>query len=141
MSGESTRSRVTDIGFTLIELLVVVSIIAILAAISIPSYLRHREKAMRANATSDMKNAATAVESVGTENDGSFLPADGATQDSAILQDEGFNPSNWVELTVVATVSDYCIRGLYTAIPDKEFVYRSTTGVVVVGDLGVTPCV
>ncbi len=50
-------------GFTLIELLIVVAIIAILAAILIPNFLRARAQSQVAASKGDLKNIATALES------------------------------------------------------------------------------
>jgi len=55
-------------GFTLIELLIVVTIIAILAAILIPNFLRARAQSQLAAAKGNMKNAATALESYFVDN-------------------------------------------------------------------------
>ena len=57
-----------DQGFTLIELLVVIIIIGILAAIAIPVFLNQRKKGVDASLKSDLKNAATAVETWSTDN-------------------------------------------------------------------------
>src|SRR2546427_4901533 len=63
-------------GFTLIELLIVVAIIAILAAILIPNFLRARAQAQVAATKGNLKNVATALESyfVRTAEHTSALP-------------------------------------------------------------------
>lgn len=57
-------------GFTLIELLIVVAIIAILAAIALPNFLEAQTRAKVARVKSDMRTAATALESFRVDNNG-----------------------------------------------------------------------
>ena len=66
------EKRQDEGGFTLIELLVVVLIIAILAAIAIPVFLRQREKAYIADVQSSLRNLATAAESYSTTTGGDY---------------------------------------------------------------------
>lgn len=55
-------------GFTLIELMIVISIIAILAAIVIPVFLRARVDGQRSACQSNLKNMSTALEIYFTTN-------------------------------------------------------------------------
>lgn len=132
--------RARQDGFTLIELLVVVVIIGVLASIAIPTFLSQREKAHRSQAVSDMKNAGLALETWATDHDGSYAGLDGATQVTPALTDEGFNASDWVALSVTATVSDFCILGTNEKVPGKEFVLRSSAGRVEIVLDGSTTC-
>ncbi len=67
------KSRAKDEkGFTLIELLVVILIIAILAAVAIPTFLNQRGKAYDSNAQSMVKNMQTAEETFATNNNGTY---------------------------------------------------------------------
>jgi type IV pilus assembly protein PilA len=62
-------------GFTLIELLVVILIIGILAAIAIPSFLNQKSKAQDSAAKSQVTTLQTAMETYGTDHNGSYEKA------------------------------------------------------------------
>ena len=103
-----------DQGFTLIELLVVIVIIGILAAIAIPLFLNQRKKGVDASMKSDLKNAATMIETYMTENPVAAVPSGGptgATTVSAALAD--FTPSqgNTIKVTgrTGTEIGEYCI--------------------------------
>jgi type IV pilus assembly protein PilA len=109
-------------GFTLIELLVVIIIIGILAAIAIPVFLNQRKKAVDASIKSDLRTAATALETYFTDNQA--YPATGVTQ-----QSPKFSQNNTVQGVMSATA--YCLRGSNpnsNATGGSYFWYDSTAG-------------
>jgi type IV pilus assembly protein PilA len=76
MFNEAMRQRSQDEGgFTLIELLVVILIIGILAAIAIPSFLNQKSKAQDSAAKSQVTTLQTAMETYGTDHNGSYAGA------------------------------------------------------------------
>lgn len=108
----SSYAREEQGGFTLVELLVVVAILAIVAAIAIPVFLRQREKAYVADVQSLLRNGATAMESFAAGNGGSYIGA-GASRD-------------WSDLRVGATqtknidfesLTGHCIEATDSRLP------------------------
>ncbi|MGH9196816.1 MAG: type IV pilin protein [Acidimicrobiia bacterium] len=112
-------------GFTLIELLVVILIVAILAAVAIPVFLRQREKGYRDQMQSSLKNAATAQESYATANNGAY------TSTLSDLESEGFNVTADVTLTLGGTSDEptgYCMEATHTGLPGETWSYDSADG-------------
>ena len=64
-------------GFTLIELMIVIAIIAILAAILVPNFIRARAQGQLTACKSNLKNIGTAMEMYSTDWSGKYPTASG----------------------------------------------------------------
>jgi len=120
-----------DQGFTLIELLVVIVIIGILAAIAIPLFLSQREKGVDAGLKSDVKNAATTVETWMVDNPSSAVVADTAGDATAgVLDDFSTSEGNTVSVAPGTAVGTYCIEAINGAssVPAEYVTYDSENG-------------
>lgn len=114
-------------GFTLIELMIVVAIIAILAAIAIPNYLRYAMKSKTAEATTNLGAIRTGETAYYAENDAYKIcdatPTGGGLTvtpviwaGSGVVQfaDIGFEPDGWVRY-LYQTTAPVVIPATFTA--------------------------
>jgi type IV pilus assembly protein PilA len=94
------RMAKEESGFTLVELLVVMLILALLAAIAIPSFFNQRDKARDADAKESVRTAQTAIETYAIDNNGEYTGA--LAGDLEAIEQTLTDAPNTVEVTGVA---------------------------------------
>jgi prepilin-type N-terminal cleavage/methylation domain-containing protein len=83
-------------GFTLIEIMIVIALIGIIAAIAIPHYMAHRNKALCAEVEDDARNTLAAINEYFSEPEHTMIPG--------WADIRGFNPGNGIaNVTIQAT--------------------------------------
>jgi general secretion pathway protein G len=95
--GQATNPSCSNRGFTLVELTVAIGILAVIAAIGVPSYISYKQRAYVAAATMDIMTIATAINRYNTVNNSP--PPDLATIGFDTLLDPWGRPYVYLSFT------------------------------------------
>lgn len=119
--------------FTLIEVLVVMIIVAILAMVAIPVFLRQQEKGYQNQITAALKTASIAVETYAAENDEDYSGLDGS--DGSELEPYAFDVDDWPflsDFSIEADAEGYCLQAEHANASGssewKQATFLSTAG-------------
>lgn len=97
-------------GFTIVEVLIVISVIAIMAAISIVAYNNVSKKAQNSSLMTDLREMDIAQKHYMLKNSGVALPTDEDGTVSNVLVFSS-NPGNTIIVKLSEDNADYCIYG------------------------------
>jgi len=107
-------------GFTLIELMIVIAIIAILAAVLVPNFMRAREASRLTACKSNLKNISTAVETYSNDWDGLYPGGTGGIASITKIESGSSNTS-------IKTLQDDYIQKTTKCPTAKEHYFFSQT--------------
>jgi type IV pilus assembly protein PilE len=111
-------------GFTLIELMITVAIIAILAAVAMPSYQDYVRKARRADAQSFMQEVVARQQHFMVDRRAYGTDIEGPTADGKLGMTIPTNVSSYYEVTIVTTNTAMPPTFTVTATPKGNQVYE-----------------
>jgi prepilin-type N-terminal cleavage/methylation domain-containing protein/prepilin-type processing-associated H-X9-DG protein len=119
------RRPATNRGFTLIELLVVIAIIAILAAMLLPALAKAKQKALRVNCISNLKQIGIAVYSYAADHQDQMPPNRVNATSSSIWYPYWVGSWNLDRANPVWTAGPFNLGSLYASknIPDGKVFY------------------
>ena len=124
MIQRTQRPAASRQGFTLIEVLMVVAVIGLLVAIAIPQFIAYKARGVDTQMKSDLKNAATAMESY-------FAEKQAYPNTVAALVAVGFSPTGGVTVTITVTSSTtFTLTASAPSGTQPSFTLNSATGLI-----------
>jgi prepilin-type N-terminal cleavage/methylation domain-containing protein len=111
-------------GFTLLELLVVLGVLSVLTAIAVQQISRYRSQAVDTQMRTDLKNAASAMESYYSVFDTYPTTVNG-------IASVGFRQTNGVTLTIAVTSSSsFTLTAAKSSGTQANYTFDSSTGLI-----------